>query len=206
MDNIKKYPDTARTYLPDGQPPALGSMFKQQDLGNTLSLMVRGEQQSLADGKSRESGIQAARDVFYKGDPAQRMVKALQDLGGLYTDDDFADYQSPDEEPISTTYRGYEIFTNRTWTQGVTLLQVLNILEGFDLATLGHNSSRTIHLQLEALKLAFADRERIYQTALQCGTTLVFANEDLIFSDPCSVEDIEQARQALVFSGEQAPR
>ena len=160
MDNIKKYPDTARVYLPGGQPPALGSMFKQQDLGNTLSLMVRGEQQSLADGKSRESGILAARDVFYKGDPAQRMVKALQDLGGLYTDDDFADYQSPDEEPISTTYRGYEIFTNRTWTQGVTLLQVLNILEGYDLATLGHNRSQAIHLQVEALKLAFADRER----------------------------------------------
>jgi gamma-glutamyltranspeptidase/glutathione hydrolase len=122
--------------------------------------MVRGEQQALADGKSRETGIQAARDVFYKGGPAQRMVKALQDLGGLYRDDDFGDYRSPSEEPISATYRGYQIFTNRTWTQGITLLQTLNILEGYDLAALGHNSPQAIHLQVEALKLAFADRER----------------------------------------------
>ena len=160
IENIQKYPDTAKIYLPRGKPPILGSIFEQRDLGATLSLMVQGEQQALADGKSREAGIQAARDVFYKGDPAQRMVKALQDLGGLYTEDDFADYQSPDEEPISTTYRGYEIFTNRTWTQGITLLQTLNILEGYDLAALGHNSPQAIHLQVEALKLAFADRER----------------------------------------------
>ena len=160
MANIQKYPDTAKIYLPRGKPPILGSIFEQHDLGNTLSLMVRGEQQALADGKSREDGIQAARDVFYKGDPARRMVKALQDLGGLYTDADFGDYQSPWEEPISTTYRGYEIFTNRTWTQGITLLQTLNILEGYDLAALGHNSPQSIHLQVEALKLAFADRER----------------------------------------------
>ncbi len=160
MPNIQKYPDTAKVYLPRGKPPILGSIFEQRDLGNTLSLMVRGEQQALADGKSREAGIQAARDVFYKGDLAQRMVKALQDLGGLYTGEDFGDYQSPSEEPISTTYRGYEIFTNRTWTQGITLLQTLNILEGYDLAALGHNSPQAIHLQVEALKLAFADRER----------------------------------------------
>ena len=160
MANIQKYPDTAKIYLPRGKPPILGSIFEQHDLGNTLSLMVRGEQQALVDGKSREDGIQAARDVFYKGDPARRMVKALQDLGGLYTDADFGDYQSPWEEPISTTYRGYEIFTNRTWTQGITLLQTLNILEGYDLAALGHNSPQSIHLQVEALKLAFADRER----------------------------------------------
>ena len=160
MANIQRYSDTANVYLPGGKPPVLGSIFKQPDLANTLSLMVRGEQQALADGKSRETGIQAARDVFYKGGPAQRMVKALQDLGGLYRDDDFGDYRSPSEEPISATYRGYEIFTNRTWTQGITLLQTLNILEGYDLAALGHNSPQAIHLQVEALKLAFADRER----------------------------------------------
>jgi gamma-glutamyltranspeptidase/glutathione hydrolase len=108
----------------------------------------------------RESGIRAARDLFYKGDPARRMVKALQDLGGLYSDDDFGDYTSPWEEPISTTYRGYEIFTNRTWTQGICLLQALNILENDDLASMGHNSVQAIHLQVESLKLAMADRER----------------------------------------------
>src|SRR4029434_10967157 len=70
------------------------------------------------------------------------------------------EYTSPLEEPLSTTYRGYELCTNSTWSQGITLLQALNILEGYDLAALGHNSPEAIHVQVEALKLAFADRER----------------------------------------------
>lgn len=160
LANLRQYPDSARIYLPNGAPPALGSRFIQTDLARTLSLMVEAEQRARGQGQSRESAIQAARDVFYKGDVARRMVQALQALGGLYTYEDFAEYTSPLEEPISTTYRGYQLFTNRTWTQGITLLQALNILEGYDLATLGHNSPQAIHLQVEALKLAFADRER----------------------------------------------
>ena len=160
MSNLQKYPETARVYLPDGAPPALGSMFVQKDLGRTLSLMVGGEQQALDKGLTRASAIQAARDVFYKGDVAHRMSEALERLGGLYTYEDFAEYESPLEEPISITYRGYQVFTNRTWTQGITLLQTLNIMEGFDLAALGHNSPQAMHLQVEALKLAFADREQ----------------------------------------------
>ena len=160
LSNLQKYPDSARVYLPHGQPPPLGSIFTQRELATTLSLMAEAEQQSLAAGQGREAAIWAARDVFYKGDVARRMVKALEDLGGLYTYEDFAEYESPLEAPISTTYRGYEIFTNRTWTQGICLLQALNILEGYDLGALGHNSPEAIHLQVEALKLAFADREK----------------------------------------------
>jgi gamma-glutamyltranspeptidase/glutathione hydrolase len=160
MANLQKYPDSARVYLPNGKPPALGSMFVQEDLGGTLSLMAEAEEKALSQGQTREAAIQAARDVFYKGDAARRMVEALQALGGLYTYEDFAEYESPLEEPVSTTYRGYQIFTNRSWTQGITLLETLNILEGFDLAALGHNSPQAIHLQVEALKLAFADREQ----------------------------------------------
>ena len=160
MANLQKYSESAQIYLPNGKPPVLGSLFVQKDLGQTLSLMTQAEARALAQGKSRQSGIQAARDVFYKGDVAQRMVQSLQNLGGLYTYEDFAEYESPMEEPISTKYRGYEIFTNRTWTQGITLLQTLNILEGYDLRSLGHNSPEAIHLQVEALKLALADREK----------------------------------------------
>jgi gamma-glutamyltranspeptidase/glutathione hydrolase len=159
LANLQKYPDSAHIYLPNGKPPALGSLFTQPDLARTLTLMVEAEQQALGQGQSREAALQAARDVFYKGDVARRMVRALHDLGGLYTYEDFAEYTSPLEEPLSTTYRGYELCTNRTWTQGITLLQALNILEGYDLAALGHNSPQAIHLQVEALKLAFADRE-----------------------------------------------
>lgn len=160
MANLRNYPDSARVFLPNDRPPELGSLFVQEDLARTLSLMVQAEEQALAGGGSREAGIQAARDVYYKGDVARRMVKALQDLGGLYDLADFAEYESPMEEPISVTYRGYQVFTNRSWTQGISLLQALAILEGCDLAALGHNSPQAIHLQVEALKLAFADRER----------------------------------------------
>jgi gamma-glutamyltranspeptidase/glutathione hydrolase len=159
LANLQKYPDSARVYLPNGKPPALGSLFTQPDLAHTLTLMVEAEQQALAQGQSREAALQAARDVFYKGDVARRMVRALHDLGGLYAYEDFAEYTSPLEEPITTIYRGHQLFTNRTWTQGITLLQALNILEDYDLAALGHNSPQAIHLQVEALKLAFADRE-----------------------------------------------
>ncbi len=158
--NIQSYPETARIFRPGGQPPALGTIFKQSDLANTISQMIQAEDGALSGGASREDGIQAARDIFYKGTIAERMVTALKDLGGLYEMADFADYTSPLEEPISTTYRGYQIFTNRTWTQGIVLLQALKILEGHDLAALGHNTPQAIHLQVEALKLAFADREQ----------------------------------------------
>jgi gamma-glutamyltranspeptidase/glutathione hydrolase len=159
LANVQQYVDSARIYLPNGQPPALGSLFTQPDLARTLTLMVEAEQQAVGHGQSRVAALQAARDVFYKGEVARRMVQALQNLGGLYTYEDFADYTSPLEEPLSTIYRGYQLFTNRTWTQGITLLQALNILEGYDLAALGHNSPQALHLQVEALKLAFADRE-----------------------------------------------
>ena len=105
MDNLRKHPDSARIFLPNDRPPELGSRFVQKDLARTLSLMVQAEEQTLAGGGSREAGLQAARDVYYKGDVARRMVQALQDLGGLYDLADFAEYESPMEEPISVTYR-----------------------------------------------------------------------------------------------------
>ena len=160
MANLRKYPESSRIFLPNGRPPELGSLFIQSDLARTLSLMIQAEEQALAQGHTREAGIQAARDAYYKGDVARRMVNSLQGLGGLYEYEDFAEYESPMEEPVSITYRGYQVFTNRSWTQGISLLQALSILEGFDLASLGHNSPQAMHLQVEALKLAFADRER----------------------------------------------
>src|SRR6266542_1136744 len=81
LANLHKYPDSARIYLPDGRPPALGSLFVQPDLARTLALMGEAEQHALGQGRSREAAIQAARDVFYKGDVARRMVQALQELG-----------------------------------------------------------------------------------------------------------------------------
>lgn len=160
LANLSAHADSARVFLPGGSPPPVGSNFRQPDLARTLSLMAQAESDAVAAGADREGGIQAARDCFYKGDPARRMVAALKDLGGLYEYEDFAEYESPFEEPICVNYRGYTIYTNRTWTQGISLLQALSILEGVDLAGMGHNSPEAIHTQVEALKLAMADRER----------------------------------------------
>ena len=148
-DELQKYPDSARVYLPNGKPPALGSLFTQPDLARTLTLMVEAEQQALGQGQSHAAALQTARDVFYKGDVA-RHGAGLARPRWAYTYEDFAEYTSPLEEPLSTTYRGHQLFTNRTWTQGITLLQALNILEGYDLA-MGHNSPQAIHVQVEAL-------------------------------------------------------
>jgi gamma-glutamyltranspeptidase/glutathione hydrolase len=160
MKNINKYPETAKVFLPDGKPPEIGDLFIQKDLYRTLSLMEQEERNKLDNKASREEAIDAARDVYYKGDVAKRMVDALVALGAPYTYEDFSEYESPEEDPISVQYRGYTIYTNQTWTQGITLLQALKILEGFDLGKMGHNSAEAIHVQVEALKLAFADREK----------------------------------------------
>ena len=158
--NLRSNSDSARVFLPNGEPPKVGDIFKQPELAQTLLLMQQAELNARASGADREKAIQAARDIFYKGDIAQRMVAAIQKLGGLHTYEDFSDYNSPFEVPISVNYRGYEVYTNQTWTQGISLLQALKILEGYDLSSLGHNSSKAIHLQVEALKLAFSDREQ----------------------------------------------
>ena len=160
LKNIKKFKTTSDVFLPGGAPPEIGSMFVQENLYKSLNLMVEAERTALKHGDSREEAIQAARDVYYKGEIASQLVDALVDLGAPYTLEDFSSYESPEEEPIKVDYREYTIYTNQTWTQGITLLQALKILEGFDLNSVGHNSAHTIHLQVEALKLAFADREK----------------------------------------------
>ena len=106
--------------------------------------------------------MQAGRDTFYRGDIARSIVSFSEQVGGLLTLDDFANYHSRLEAPVQSTYRGLEIYGHHAWSQSATLFQALNILEGFDLRSLGHNSPAYIHVLTEALKLAMADRERYY--------------------------------------------
>lgn len=159
-DHMFRHPESAAIFYPDGKLPIPGSLVKQTQLAATLRAMASAEARALETGGSRADGIQAARDEFYKGRTGRAMVEALQRLGGLYDYQDFAEYTSPFEEPLHVDYRGYTVYTNGVWTQGIVTLQALQILNGFDLRTLGHNSAESIHLQAEALKLAFADRER----------------------------------------------
>jgi gamma-glutamyltranspeptidase / glutathione hydrolase len=155
---IKKYPSTVKVYLPGGQAPKAGEIFKNPDLARTLKKLVEAE--AAAKGQGRSAALKAARDRFYKGDIARTMAAFSEANAGLFRYEDFAEYEARIEEPVSIDYRGYRIYKNASASQGPTELFTLNILEGYDLKAMGLNSADYIHTGVEALKLAFADREK----------------------------------------------
>jgi gamma-glutamyltranspeptidase/glutathione hydrolase len=144
------------------EAPQPGEMFRQPDLAATLRKLVDSEQQALKRGKSRKEAIYAAYDRFYKGDIAQEIARSTQEQGGLITTDDLAKWQVRTEEPVKTSYKGIDVYKLTVWTQGPSMLQMLNILESFDLRPMGYNSARYIHTVYQAMSLAFADRDFYY--------------------------------------------
>ena len=159
---IRKYPTTMKVYFPDGRAPQPGEIFRNPDAARMLKKLVEAEQAVI--GKGRRAALRAARDRFYKGDIARAMADFSEKNGGLYRYQDFAAYSAQVEAPVSTSYRGFEVYKNQSSTQGPAELFMLNILEGYELGKLGHNSADYIHLSAEALKLAFADREQLGDT------------------------------------------
>jgi len=155
---ITKYPTTAKIYLPDGKAPNAGDIFRNPALARTLKKLVEAEKQNAS--KGRHAALQAARDRFYKGDIAKEMAAFSEANGGLFRYEDFAAYTAKVEEPVSTNYRGYQIYKNASACQGPSELFALNMLEGYDLKALGHNSAAYIHTSVEAVKLAMGDREK----------------------------------------------
>lgn len=139
----KGNPDFAATFLPNGRPPAVGELFTNKNLAHSLKLIAKG-----------------GRDVMYKGELAAKIVKFAQSQGGLHTMQDFADHKSTWVEPINTTYRGYKVYELPPNNQGLAALEMLNILEGYDVKALGHNTAEYLHLLVEAKKLAFVDRAK----------------------------------------------
>ncbi|PYR88881.1 MAG: gamma-glutamyltranspeptidase [Acidobacteria bacterium] len=150
------------TYYPDGRIIPTGEMFRQPNLAATLRAIAAGEKDALARGATRESAIDAGRDVFYKGPIAREMTSAVREAGGVMTEDDLVSYHGRVEEPAVAPYRGYTIYKAGFWTQGPALLQTFRILEGFDLRAMGQGSADALHTTVEAIKLAYADRDRYY--------------------------------------------
>lgn len=148
-------PGIAAVYLPGGRVPAVGEIFVQRDLGATLQYLV--DESRRADG--RVAGLRAARHAFYRGDVARRIAEYQAHNGGLLTMADMADFRVGIEAPSRVSYRGSEVFAGGPYSQGPSMLQALKILEHFDLASLGHNSSAYIHVLTEAIKLVAADRD-----------------------------------------------
>jgi len=156
------WPSSQKFYLGDGSPVAPGMIFRQPDLARTLRAMVAEESRALKGGAGRQAGIDAVRDYFYRGDVARKIDAFSKANDGLLRYEDMAAFRVQPEEAVSTTYRGYTIHKPGFWSQGPTLIETLNMLEGYDLASMQHNSTRYIHTVTEAMKLAYADRDTYY--------------------------------------------
>lgn len=152
------HPSTAEIFLPNGRAPKHGEMFYQKDLSDTLAKLA--EIESVNKEKGRETALQAARDEIYTGELGRTIVAFNQKMGGLLTEDDLARYHVKVGTPVTVNYKGYDVYSTGPWGQGPTFPQALKILEGFDLAAMGHNSPEYIHTVSQALNLAFADREQ----------------------------------------------
>ncbi len=158
---FSQWPEARRIFLPNGQVPQVGDIFVQTDLARTLRTLVAAERQGARRG-GRHAGLMAARDLFYKGTLGQRIGDFMQTHGGLLAAGDLAQFHARVGEPVRGTYRGYEIYKPGFWTQGPVFVETLNLLEGYDLKRMGHNSADYVHTVVESLKLAFADRDRFY--------------------------------------------
>ncbi|MDX2180768.1 MAG: gamma-glutamyltransferase family protein [Bryobacteraceae bacterium] len=158
----ERWPSTKTTFLPLGRPPGLGEIFRQPNLERTLRLLVAAEEKARKAGKTRAQSIDAVRDAFYRGDIARRIAAFSKDNGGLLTYEDLAAFRADVEEPLAITYRGLTVYKPGFWTQGPSTLQALNILEHVELKPLGFNSGAYLHTLIEAMKLAYADRDTYY--------------------------------------------
>ena len=163
-DWLLKWPESKQLFLlhPGDQPPEPGEIFKQPDLAATLRKLVESEKQALAAGKSRRDAILAANDRFYRGDIARELVRGAEEVGGLFTLEDLANWKVRIEEPVKTTYRGIDVYKLDFWTQGPAMLEALNVLETMDVKGMGYNSARYLHAIYQTMNIAFADRDFYY--------------------------------------------
>jgi gamma-glutamyltranspeptidase/glutathione hydrolase len=177
---LRRHPDAARTYLLDGRAPRTGDVFKNPNLARSYRLIA-------------EKG----RDAFYKGDLARALVAFSEKNDGLFSPKDFADHTSTWVEPVSTTYRGYQVWEIPPPGQGIAVLEMLNLLEGYDLKKMGPESADWWHLFLEAKKLVYADRARFY-----ADPAFVKVPVDELISKPYAAErrkliDMDKARTRI---------
>ena len=156
----EKWPATAQVYMPGGIVAKAGQLFAQADLARTYQSLAEVEQQN--SGHGRVAALEAVRDYFYRGPLAKRMSDFCQSAGCLLREGDFAAYHARVEKPLETTYRGIEVYKVGFWSQAPVFLQNLELLEGFDLKAMGHNSADYIHTVVEAMKLGYADRDAYY--------------------------------------------
>ena len=159
-DGDGRWPSTSAVFFPGGRRPDIGDILIQKDLARTFYRLIEVERDHA--GQGREVALQAARDYFYRGDIAEEIVQFVQKEGGLLTMEDLAEFSVGVETPPSIDYKGIQVYACGPWCQGPMNLHALKILEGFDLRGMGHNTAAYAHTVLEALKLAFSDRDAYY--------------------------------------------
>jgi gamma-glutamyltranspeptidase / glutathione hydrolase len=142
---LGRFPNFTETYMPDGRMPEKGEIFRNPYLANTYEILAR-----------------QGRDAFYKGNIARTIESYIRGNGGFLTYDDLASHHSEWIDPVSTNYRGYDVWQLPPNGQGIAVLQILNIMEGFDVASMGFDSPEYLHHFIEAKKLAFEDRAHYY--------------------------------------------
>ena len=145
QQSLRRFADSAKTYLPGGKAPKEGEIFRNPNLARSYRAIAS-----------------AGRDAFYRGDIARQIVAFSDSNGGYFTSADLADHKSDWIEPVSTNYRGYAVWELPPNGQGIAVLEILNLLEGYDLRSMGPGSTDFIHLFIEAKKLAYADRAKFY--------------------------------------------
>jgi gamma-glutamyltranspeptidase/glutathione hydrolase len=141
---LSRFPASTAIYVPKGRPTREGDVLVNRDLARSLRRVAQG-----------------GADEFYRGELAREMVKGLRVAGGLFTEEDFAGHYAEVHPPIATTYREHTVYQTSPPSQGFLLLEMLNLVEEFDLGSLGHNSPEVVHLLVEAKKIAYDDRNRL---------------------------------------------
>jgi len=157
---LRQWPSSARVFLPNGRAPKVGELLVQKDLAGLFRALVVIERANASRG--RAAAIMAARDAIYTGEIARRIVESQRANGGRITAQDLADYHVTIEAPVHTTYRGIDVYACGPWSQGPLVPMTLNLLEGYDIASLGPGSLAYLHRYTEAMKLAAADREGFF--------------------------------------------
>ena len=155
-----RWPSNAAIYQPGGRAPRTGERFCQEDLGRTLQYLVDQEASRVSMG--REAGLDAACDAFYRGDIANVICRYHEEHGGLLTLPDMDEFRVDVEDAVSVPFGEATIYSCGPWCQGPVMLQIMRLLDGIDLAALGHNTPAYVHRLTESIKLAFADREAFY--------------------------------------------
>jgi gamma-glutamyltranspeptidase / glutathione hydrolase len=159
-ERLREWPTSAEVFLPNGRAPRVGEILVQRDLGDLFRRLVTIE--SRHQGAGRAQAIMAARDSMYLGDIAGEIAAFMREAGGAITEDDLRDQRVRIEKPAQASYRGVDVYACGPWSQGPLVPMTLNILEGYDVASLGPGSLEFLHRYVEAFKLAAADREGFF--------------------------------------------